>query len=228
MHYPDGSTTDYANCYDPAWGRFKPRTRPVIGNHEYVTPGAAPYFAYFGASAGEPGKGYYSFDIGSWHVAVLNSNCTLAGGCAAGSPQATWLQADLAASTKPCILAAWHHPLFTSAAVYDGKSEVIPLWQILQAAGADVVLNGHAHGYERFARQLADGTANTATGIREFVVGTGGAELYPMAGVSPNSEVRNDTTFGVLRLKLSASSYSWTFLPVAGSTFTDAGTTACH
>jgi len=228
LAYPDGSATDFATCYDPAWGRFKARTRPVIGNHEYVTANAAPYFAYFGASAGDPTKGYYSYDLGNWHVIALNSNCSFVGGCAAGSAQYAWLQADLAATKKACILAAWHHPLFTSNGVDAGDGEVIPFWKLLEAAHADLILDGHAHGYERFALQTDAGVADPTNGIRQIVAGTGGADLYPMTTVKPNSEVRNDTTFGVLKLMLGSASYSWQFLPVAGSTFTDSGTTACH
>ena len=198
--------------------------RPVPGNHEYNTAAAAPYFAYFGAAAGDPTKGYYSYDLGNWHVVAINSNCDQIGTCTAGSAEEQWLKADLATTTKPCILAYFHYPLFDS-----GDSAVPAMkiyWNDLRAAGADVVLNGHAHAYERWALQSPSGALDP-NGIRQFTVGTGGAEVYGAVAPQANSQVRS-TTYGVLRLQLGASSYSWKFLPVAGQSFTDSGTTACH
>jgi acid phosphatase type 7 len=227
--YGSGTATEFANCYDPTWGRHKARTRPSPGNHEYYTSGASGYFGYFGSAAGDPQKGYYSYDLGQWHVVVLNSNdqCRYVS-CSAGSAQAQWLQADLAAHPAQCTLAYFHHPLFTSGNYSPGISVVKPLWEILYSGGAEVVLNGHDHLYERFAPQTPSGTPDSARGIREFVVGTGGAEHYGIKTVQPTSEVRNTGTFGVLKLTLHPTSYDWQFVPEAGKTFTDSGTTSCH
>lgn len=227
--YPDGSAADFADCFDPSWGRHKARIRPAPGNHEYETSAeATPYFDYFGAAAGERGKGWYSFDVGSWHFVSLNSDCWRVGGCDPSSPQGAWLAADLAATAKPCIAASWHYPLFTSSAEASPVTAVRPLWEALYDAGADVIINGHAHGYERFALQSPTAAPDPSRGLRQFVAGTGGAELYGMGPPTANSEVRDDQTIGVLKLTLKAASYDWRFLPVAGQTFTDQGTTACH
>jgi hypothetical protein len=226
LAYPAGSADSFAGCYDPSWGRFKGNTRPAAGNHDYGTPGAAAYFDYFGAAAGPRGAGYYSYDLGSWHVVVLNSNCRFVA-CSRGSPQETWLRNDLALHPTLCTLAYFHHPLFASA-VASATPAVRPLWQALYDAGADVVLNGHAHNYQRFAPQSPSGAADPARGIREFVVGTGGESHRPVGRPLPNREVSDDTTFGVLKLTLLESSYLWRFLPSAGGIFTDAGAGACH
>jgi Calcineurin-like phosphoesterase len=224
-----GTLADYNNCFGPTWGQYKSRIRPTPGNHDYMTAGAAGYFAYWGAQAGPAGHGYYSYDLGTWHIVVLNANCSqVPGGCGAGSPQEAWLKADLAAHPAPCTLAYWHQPLFTSSAVHPGTTEVRPLWQDLYNAGAEIVLNGHNHQYERFAPQTPTGAADPATGIREFVVGTGGTSHYAFGSTAANSQVRNNTTYGVLKLTLDAGSYRWQFLPVAGQTFTDSGTGTCH
>ena len=220
--YPSGATADFTNCYDPTWGRHKSRTRPVPGNHEYSSPGAAPYFAYFGAAAGDPSKGYYSYDLGDWHVVALNSMVAHW----AGSPQEQWLRADLAVSTKRCTFAYFHHPLFTSGMLAD--TSVRALWQALYDFGAEIIVSGHDHDYERFAPQTPRGVADPLTGIREFIAGTGGAGLFTLGTPLPNSEVRNDVTLGVLKLTLSAGGYAWRFIPVAGKTFTDAGSGTCH
>ena len=220
--YPSGSSADYTNCYGPTWGRHKARTRPVPGNHEYSTPGATGYFGYFRAAAGDPAKGYYSYDLGDWHIVALNSS-TAHG---AGSPQETWLKADLAASTKRCTLAYMHHPLFSSGTMADTTER--PLWQDLYAAGADVVVAGHDHNYQRFAPQTPTGVADPISGIREFVAGMGGAGLYTLGAPLPNSQVQSDQALGVLKLTLSASGYDWKFIPVAGKTFMDAGSGTCH
>lgn len=223
--YENGTAEEFANCYAPSWGRHRARTRPSLGNHDYGTPGAAPYFAYFGAAAGEPGKGYYSYDLGGWHVVVLNSNCGIVS-CAGGSPQEQWLRADLAASSADCTLAYWHHPLFTTGP-HLATTATEPLWRALYEAGADVVLNGHNHQYERFAPQDVGGALDPDYGMREFVVGTGGRPLYPTARTHPNSVVRENAVHGVLRLILRPRSYEWAFVPTAG-TFSDSGGSPCH
>jgi hypothetical protein len=224
--YPNGSSTDFLNCYQPTWGRHKARTYPVAGNHEYITPGAAGYFGYFGARAGDPTKGYYSFNLGAWHVIALNSNCGDVGGCDAGSPQEQWLRADLAAHPARCTVAMWHHPRFSSGK-HGNDDRMQAFWQALYEAGADVVLNGHIHSYERFVLQDAVGNADPR-GIREFVAGTGGREMYPFE-VPPgvNSVVRDASTRGVIKLTLHPTSYDWEFIPVAGGTFRDSGKGTC-
>jgi acid phosphatase type 7 len=225
--YPSGTLTQFQNCYGPTWGRHIARTRPSVGNHEYRTSGASGYYQYFGAAAGPSGTGYYSYNLGDWHIVVLNSMCQKIGGCSARSPQAQWLRADLVANPRLCTLAYWHHPVFTSGE-HGNDPRMRAAFQILYDNNADLVINGHDHDYERFAPQTPSGTADPARGIREIVVGTGGAKLRPFATIRPNSEVRNSNTWGVLNLTLTADSYSWQFVPVAGQTFTDSGTTPCH
>jgi hypothetical protein len=225
--YDGGSAEQFEACYEPSWGRHKARTMPSVGNHDYETPGASGYFGYFGAAAGDPDKGYYSYDKGSWHVVVLNSECRSVGGCGPNDAQIRWLEQDLAANPTECTLAYWHHPLYSSSR-YGYAPRMKPAWDALYAAGAEVVLNGHAHLYERFAPMEPDGNADHEGGIREFVVGTGGASLHPLGDIQPNSEVRNANTYGVLKLTLRPSSYEWEFVPVAGETFTDSGSTSCH
>jgi hypothetical protein len=227
--YPTGTAAEYKNCYAPSWGRHKTRTRPAAGNHEYGTRYASGYFGYFGRAAGDPSKGYYSYDLGEWHIVVLNSNsnCTTIS-CAAGSTQEHWLRNDLAASRKRCTLAYWHHPRFNSGTVHGNDTAVAPFWNALYEANADVVVNGHEHVYERFAPQTPDALVDTARGIRQFTVGTGGRSHYSFLTIQPNSEVREENTFGVLKLTLRPTSYDWQFVPVAGATFTDSGTGTCH
>jgi acid phosphatase type 7 len=225
--YNSGTAAQFANCYGPSWGRHKARTKPSVGNHEYLTSGASGYFGYFGSAAGDPKKGYYSYDKGSWHIVVLNSNCSPVGGCAAGSAQERWLRADLANHPNKCTLAYFHAPLYSSGE-HGSSAYVRPFWKALYQANADVVLSGHDHDYERFAPQDANGVADPERGIREFVVGTGGKSHYPFGTIRPNSQVRNANTYGVLKLTLHAGSYEWKFVPVAGKTFTDSGTTGCH
>ncbi len=225
--YPDGSLADYMNCFDPSWGRHKARTRPATGNHEYnhgAAAGAPGYYAYWGAAAGDSGIGYYSYDLGAWHVVVINSNVDMS----AGSTQERWLRADLAAHPTTCTLAYWHHPRFSSG----GNGSTVatqPMWQALYDYGADVVVNGHDHDYERFAPQTPTGALDNVNGIREFVVGTGGNSLYSWPG-NPiaNSEVRSDVNYGVIKLTLWPTSYDWEFVPVAGGTFSDNGNASCH
>jgi hypothetical protein len=229
LAYPDGSEENFAKCYDPTWGRHKARTRPAPGNHEYHVGGASAYSHYFGAAAGDPDKAYYSYDLGQWHVVVLNSECVEVGGCAAGSPQEKWLRKDLTEHVQLCTLAYFHKPLFSSGLKHGNDLEVKPLWDALHAAGAEVVLNGHDHDYERFAPQDPDGKSDPDHGIREFVVGTGGKDSHRIMGKPlPNSEARNDDTYGVLKLTLRPKSYDWQFVPEAGKSFTDSGSAACH
>jgi hypothetical protein len=225
--YERGSAADFAGCYDPAWGGFKSRTRPAPGNHEYATPGAAGYFGYFGNLAGVRTQGYYSYNLGAWHVVVLNSNCLPAGGCIAGSPQERWLRNDLRRSRAKCTLAYWHHPRFSSG-LHGDDATVAPLWRALYDARADLVLSGHDHDYERFRPQTADGRLDAKRGIREIVVGTGGKSHYPLVRHAANSWIGNDQTYGVLRLTLAPGRYRFRFLPVLGGTFTDSGSSRCH
>src|SRR5918997_861162 len=220
--YKEGTLSQFRRCYGPTWGRFKARTKPTVGNHEYRTPGAAGYFDYFGAAAGQRGKGYYSYNRGAWHIIALNSMCAyVQGGCDPGSPMLTWLKNDLAAHPSRCTLAYFHKPLFSSG-YSRGNPVVRPLWNALYSAHADVVVSGHDHVYERFARQTPSGALDEK-GIREFVVGTGGAELGGFNYTARHSQVRNANTRGVLRLRLKSGGYSWKFVPVAGKTFTDSG-----
>jgi hypothetical protein len=229
LAYPDGSDEQFAKCYGPTWGRFKQRTRPAPGNHEYHKSGGSGYTRYFGAAAGDPGKAYYSYELGAWHVVVLNSECAEVGGCEANSPQAQWLARDLAEHRATCTLAYFHKPLFSSGGKHGNAVEMKPLWDVLYHAGADVVINGHDHDYERFAPQDPEGRVDEAHGIREFVVGTGGKNSHrTMGAAKPNSAARNDDTFGVLKLTLHASGYDWEFVPEAGKTFRDVGSGACH
>lgn len=225
--YEDGTAQEYNNCYTPTWGRHKTRTRPTPGNHEYHAANATPYFTYFGSAAGEAGKGYYSYNLGAWHIIVLNSNCDDMGGCTRSSAQGQWLLADLAANPATCTLAYWHHPRFNSGALHGNDSHYQDFWQILYDSGADVVLNGHEHLYERFAAQQANGTADPARGLRQFTVGTGGGALSTFGTIRPNSEVRNNNTFGVLKLTLYPTRYDWQFMPISGQPFTDSGSAPC-
>jgi acid phosphatase type 7 len=251
--YPDGSANQFKNCYDPTWGgshlgersditlkivnpSMWTLTRPAVGNHEYRTQGASTYFGYFGAEkAGALDKGYYSYDRGSWHIIVLNSNCSEVGGCGASSPQGKWLKQDLAAHPASCTAAAFHHPLFTSSTA--DTNIVRPFWTTLYNAGAEVILSGHAHYYERFAPQRPDGTLASTYGIREFVVGTGGASPdNPMRTPrAANSKIDSEvpeapgtTYYGILKLDLLRGGYAWEFRPRAGDAFTDSGSGQCH
>jgi acid phosphatase type 7 len=259
--YPDGTRTQYANCYDNYrlsdgsifdanhtawWGQYKDRTMPVVGNHEYHSSKVAqPYFDYFSAQNGfklprapvpntpanpglTPGKGYYSYDLGSWHIVALNSNCNKVGGCERTSTQGKWLQNNLANTTnRQCTLAYFHHPLYSTGNNVTNPN-VKPLWQILYNNGAEVILNGHAHRYERFAPLTPGGKIDQNNGIRQFVAGTGGAPGGSEVQQAPGVEVVKTGTSGVLKLDLSAGSYSWEFVPIAGQTFTDSDEDSCH
>jgi hypothetical protein len=221
--YPSGSDVNYANCYHSTWGRHRARTRPAPGNHEYLTPEAAGYFNYYGPAAGERGKGYYSYELGMWHVIVLNSNIPLG----PGSAQDAWLRADLAATSRQCVAAYWHHPRFNSGMEYGNMAFVSPFWDALYEYGADVVIVGHEHVYERFAPQRPNGTADPATGIRQFTVGTGGGGTYAFGTPVANSQARHSGR-GVLKLTLRDVGYDWEFISVPGESFTDSGSGTCH
>ena len=219
-----GAASEYSDCYDPTWGRHIARTKPVPGNHDYGTSGASAYYDYFGIAAGESGKGYYSYDLGSWHIIALNSEIEIN----AGSIEEQWLRTDLATHSNTCTLAYWHQPRFSSGTVHGSNNDMNALWQALYDYGADVVINGHEHIYERFAAQNPEGIAEPERGIREFIVGTGGAYLdYPIGTPITNSEVINNDTYGVIKLTLNATSYDWEFSPIAGDTFTDSGSSPC-
>jgi len=225
--YPDGSAQFFTNCYEPTWGTFKADTRPVVGNHEYYNnPAAAPYFAYFGANAGSPGQGWYRYESGTWRVYSLNSECVNGSACYVA--QLNWLKADLAAEPHRCVMAMWHRALFSTAA-HGNSSRMSDIYKALFDAGADLVISGHDHGYQRFAPADVNGTPDAARGIREFVVGTGGAGLYAFKTESALLEVRDNTTYGALRLLLQPGGYAWEFMPVpAPGAFTDSGTATCH
>jgi acid phosphatase type 7 len=218
--YMSGTAEEYRDCYDRTWGRHRIRTRPVPGNHEYESPQAAPYFDYFGFNAGPHGLGYYSFNLGAWHLVALNSNVAVS----AGSAQAAWLRADLAANRARCTLAYWHHPRFSSGR-HGNEERMRDFWQILYEAGADIVLSAHDHTYERFAPQDPEGFPDNAHGIRQFVAGTGGARPSAFVTIGPNSEARL-ATLGVLKLTLSGSGYDWEFISVSGPG--DSGSGSCH
>jgi acid phosphatase type 7 len=228
--YPRGSIANFEECYGPSWGRFKERTRPVPGNHEYYTEGASGYFEYFGEAAGDPEEGYYSYELGSWHVVALNSNCEEVR-CGPGSPQTRWLEEDLAANDEArCTLAYMHHPRFSSGEKHGSTAGgVEKLWEALYEADTDVVLSGHEHNYERFSPQDPQGRVDPERGIRQFVVGTGGGGGEgPISGPVANSEVRVDGMDGILKLTMQPESYEWEFVPVEGESFTDSGSAQCH
>jgi len=232
LQYENAKLSDFTASYNLSWGRFYDKTFPVVGNHEYQTSGAAGYYDYWNLTGQDKGsratRGYYSFDLGAWHIVVLNSNCSQAGGCSSGSAQERWLRADLQAHPAACTIAAWHHPRFnTSSKGLKTNGATQALWQALYDNHADIVLNGHVHHYERWAPMTPAGVYD-ANGIREFIVGTGGIDLGGSGSASGNLEVLEKKTFGVLRLALHPTSYDWQFLPVAGQSFSDAGSSACH
>ncbi|MFG1606708.1 DNRLRE domain-containing protein [Actinoplanes sp. NPDC049265] len=222
--YDSGTAAEFTSYYAPTWGRHRARTYPTPGNHDYVTSGASGYYDYFGTRAGPSGRGYYSYDLGNWHIVALNSNISMT----ATSAQTQWLRADLAASTKPCTLAYWHHPLFTSGSNHAPSTSTRPLYQALYDYNADVVVWGHNHQYERFAPMNPSGALDTARGLRTWVAGMGGASHYSFGTIQANSEARNSSTHGVLKFTLHTSGYDWQFVPVAGQSYTDSGTGTCH
>jgi acid phosphatase type 7 len=225
--YPDGTRAQFRDCYDPTWGKYKKRTRPTAGNHDYRTAGAKPYFNYFRWRAGRP-RGYYSYDRGAWHIVALNSNCKEVGGCRKRSAQGRWLRRDLANHQASCTLAYFHHPLYASGRGEDSP-QVKPFWHILYNHHADVILSGHAHRYERFARITPSGERSSARGIRQFIVGTGGAEREFQQGPDePRVQAKKTGAPGVLKLELGSGFYRWKFVPVAGRNYTDSGRSRCH
>lgn len=220
--YMSGSAENFRRCYEPTWGRHKTRTRPTPGNHDYETPGAADYFAYFGVNAGPPGAGYYTYQLGAWQIFALNSEVPVS----AGSAQLAWLRAELGARPTRCALAYFHEPLFGSG-TNGGDAKMREAWRVMYELGVDVVLSGHNHSYERFAPQDPDGRFDPERGIRQFVAGTGGAPVTGFPRIESNSEMRS-STWGVLKLTLRRSQYAWEFVPVPGQPLPDSGSGSCH
>jgi hypothetical protein len=233
LQYEDGQLWKFQQSFDPTWGRLRPLIRPAPGNHEYDDPGATGYFDYFNGPRRETGpagrrdQGYYSFDVGGWHMIALNSECEQVDGCAAGSPQELWLRADLAAHPVGCTLAFWHHPRFTSGR-HSAEGAMLPAWNALYEAGVDVIVNGHEHFYERFAPQTPDGAYDPVRGIRQFIVGTGGRSRFGYVTVAPNSEARENRRSGVMRLTLQDGGYQWEFVSAPAGRASDAGAGSCH
>jgi acid phosphatase type 7 len=231
LAYQEGTLAQFENCYDPSWGRFKDRTRPATGNHDHSTTDAQGYWDYFGSRGGPFDQYYYSYDLGAWHVVVLNSDCWRVDGCELGDPQVQWLRQDLNQSPARCALAYWHRPPFSSGRYGDAKNTegVRPLWQAAYEEGVDLVLTAHEHSYERFVPLNAEGNRDDSRGVRLIVVGTGGGNLRQFANDPlPTTETRNDDTWGVLKLTLRPTSYDWEFLPVEGKSFTDSGSGTCR
>jgi hypothetical protein len=222
--YQAATASEFAGSYDLTWGRFKAISRPVPGNHEYVSPGAAGYLAYFGQAAEPAGTTWYSFNVAGWHVVALDANCGKIGGCSSTSPEGRWLAADLTANRAVCTLAFWHQPAFSSAQS-GGVAASMPLWQAAVAGGVDLILNGHRHLYERFAPADASGRPDSS-GAREIVVGTGGEDLEAFGAASPSSEVRL-SAFGVLQLTLTPAAYTFRFVDISGHVG-DQGGGSCH
>jgi acid phosphatase type 7 len=220
--YESGTPREFETCYAPTWGRHLERTRPAPGNHDYQTRNAAGYFGYFGERAGPPGRGYYSFGLGTWHIISLNSAIPVG----PRSPQGRWLAEDLQAHAGDCVLAYFHIPAFSSGP-HGSNLDMMDLWRQLVAGGADVALSGHDHHYERFAPLDARGRPDPVLGMRQFVVGTGGGGVYRIERVAPHSEVRDNGSYGVLKLVLLPGRYEWAFVPVEGRSFTDSGTGTC-
>ena len=236
--YGSGTPQEFTNCYHPTWGPARARTRPSVGSHDYgdqqggSLAGYTGYFAnqlaLFGPSASDPSRAYYSYDIGAWHVAVVNAECYYYAPNCSEPGQEQWLRADLASRPAACTLLYFHDPLFTSGSVHTGEPRMQRYWNAAYDAGADLILNGHNHHYERFAPQTPTGIADPVFGIREFVVGTGGAGFYGFGAIRPNSEARDTGTYGIIKLTLRPGGYDWAFVPVAGGTFTDSGSGSCH
>jgi hypothetical protein len=220
--YPRGTAQQFKDCYEPTWGRHKARTRPALGNHDILTLRGRAYFDYFGENAGPSGRGYYSYDLGAWHIISLNGTEAVD----ARSPQAEWLREDLDSHPTDCVLAYWHMPLFSSGP-HGGTPEMKEVWKILYEKGADVVVNSHDHLYERFAPLNDNGKPDPERGIRLFLVGTGGAGVYKLKKIAPHSEVQDNSTYGVLKFTLSKGHYAWEFIPMTGQKFTDSGSAVC-
>ena len=225
--YGQGAPAQFANCYDPGWGAQRERTFPALGNHDAETAGAAGYFGYFGARAGDPRAGWYALDLASWRLIVLNSTCADARGCGKDTDQGRWLEAELEEHPTDCTLAIWHHPRYSSGFHGDDVA-VQPFWEALHAAGADVVVNGHDHDYERFAPMAPDGSEDRTRGLRQFIVGTGGVPLREFEAPKPNSELRLAVTHGVIAFTLEDGGYEWSWIPVDGGEVTDRGSATCH
>lgn len=223
LAYVSGTPSEFQNCYQPTWGRFKSRTLPVPGNHEYRSLNAQPYFDYWGRQAGERGKGYYATQLGTWRIIALNSNID----AGIDSEQARWLRDELTQHRSLCTLVFWHHPIFSSGQ-HGNDPKMADLWKLLFDAGADLVITAHEHDYERFAPLNDRGELDHKRGIRQIIVGTGGAMLRRFQGIHPHSEVRDHETFGVIKLQLKPHGYTWQFIPVVGQSFTDSGAGACH
>jgi 3',5'-cyclic AMP phosphodiesterase CpdA len=224
--YPSGTVKEFQDCYDPSWGRHKARTRPAPGNHDYLTANAKPYYDYFGDNAGPDRRGYYSYTLGAWHIVSLNSFIA----ADRRSPQIEWLRRDLKDNRATCTLAYWHIPVFSSGphgSDLRTSAHMLEAWRVLYEFGGDVVINGHDHDYERFAPQDPNGKVDPQRGVREFVVGTGGAGLYEFRQIRPNSEMRSNRSYGVLKLTLGATNYTWEFVSGAGEPFHDSGTSVC-
>jgi acid phosphatase type 7 len=229
--YNSGSLTNYLAVFDKTWGAFKGKSYPVPGNHEYGQTNAGGYFSYFGSRAGTKGQGWYSFDVGGWHLIAVNSECDrLGSACASGGAQEQFVRADLAAHPASCTLAYWHEPRFSSgSAVVKNAQAMAPIWTDLYNAGVDLVLTAHKHSYERFAPLNASGQPlSNSRGMREIIIGTGGEDHAGRPAAITGSQVINNKTFGVLKVTLAAGSYSWQFVGEPGSTFSDSGSTACH
>lgn len=222
LAYPDGRAEEFAHCYHPFWGAFRERTYPAPGNHDYRTQGAAGYFGYFGDRAGDPAKGYYSFDLGAWHIVSLNSNRELD----ADSPQLKWLEADLRQHRQRCVLAFWHHPRFSSGP-HGSDARMQAIWETLYRHHVSVAATGHDHDYERFAPMSDRGEPDAQRGVRSFVVGTGGAARYELKQRQARSEAWHNASWGVLKLTLHATRYDWEFLPATPTTFRDTGSAEC-
>ena len=222
-----GTAAEFANCYDPTWGRHKGRTRPALGDREYGVFRAGGYYGAFGSAAGDPPLGWYSYDLGTWHIIVMNSNCEVVG-CATGGSQEVWLRQDMGAHPRACTLAIWHHPRWTSGTTHGPTPAVAPLYQALHDAGVDVLLSAHERNYERFPPLDPAGNFDPARGVRQFVAGTGGRSHHPLGPPQFGSQARNDNTFGLLAITLRPTTYDWQFVPEAGRTFTDAGSGTCH
>jgi len=222
LAYMEGTIEQFERCYDPTWGRHRNRTRPIPGNHEYLTAGAAPYYAYFGDRAGPAGLGYYSYQLGAWLVLAMNSNLPIGH----GSAQLEWARSELRGTSSQCVAVCVHHPRFSSGPNGNGDN-VRDLWALLYEYRVELVVSGHDHLYERYAPQDAAGRLDLDKGVRLFVAGTGGHDVYAVARVQPNSEVRH-SGWGVLKLTLASDRYSWDFVAVPGQSFSDTGTTPCH